>query len=301
MPKRNPLYLIDASVYIFRAYFSIPESMRDSAGRPVNALYGFTDFLTKFLAQTKATHAAAFFDESLTTSFRNDFFPEYKANRALPPEDLKRQLQLCREVASLLGLAEFADNVYEADDLIGTAMKKLRRSAKFRFVIVTSDKDLAQLIVARDGDELWDYAKDVRYNAKAVREKFGVPPEAVADYLALAGDAVDNVPGLKGIGAKTAATLLAKYGSLEQLLKHPERIVKDGAVRGAEKIARTLSENADEARLYRRVTEIAVNAPVSVTEKKLRRQGPRLKELRAFFEREGFGLRLYERIEKELG
>lgn len=297
-PGAQTCYLIDASVYIFRAYFSLPESLRDGAGAPVNALYGYVDFLLRFLQATRPEYCGVYFDESLTTSFRNNFFPEYKANRALPPPELERQLKDCQRITELLGLAQYASPTYEADDLIGATMARLRksRSAKpWRFVIVSTDKDLTQLLT--ESDELWNYAKDERLDAKGVRREFGVAPEQIADLLALWGDSVDNVPGVPGVGRKTAAELLQKFGSLEEILRDLKRVAQS-KLRGAAGLAEKLSMHAEAARLYRRVTQIECEPGIlRVTARDLRWTGASAAELRAFFEDRGFGQKLLARIE----
>lgn len=295
-PALPDLYCIDASIYIFRAYFSMPESIRDAKGRPVNAVYGFTDFLIKLIQETRPTHIAAFFDESLTTSFRNQLYAPYKANRELPPEDLERQLTLCREISRLLGAGDWAHAIYEADDLIGACMRRHRAKIK-RAIIVSSDKDLAQLLLP--DDVLWDYARERRFDPAAVEAHFGVPPQYIADYLALSGDAVDNIPGLPGIGQKTAAALIQQYGGLDQILKQTARIAESVTLRGARKIAETLRTNADQARLFLSITRIATGKEVGGPGlRELKYRAPDVAGLTALFEREGFGDRLKNRVEK---
>ena len=184
-------YLIDASIYIFRAWFSVPDSMRGENGMPVNAVYGFCRFLTEFVERSKAQHVGIAFDESLTQSFRNEIYPEYKTNRELPPEGLKQQFQYCRRLAEAAGFYCVGSESYEADDLLATMAAQMREQG-FRCVIVSGDKDLAQVI--RGQDFWWDFARDRQLDHHKVIEKFGVPPEAVQDYLGLCGDAVDNIP-----------------------------------------------------------------------------------------------------------
>ncbi|MFQ5631928.1 MAG: 5'-3' exonuclease H3TH domain-containing protein, partial [bacterium] len=195
------IYLIDASVYVFRAYFSLPSRIKDQDSNPANAIYGFAGFLCQFLEQTKPTHIAIAFDKSLTTSFRNDFYPDYKAQRELPPPELEAQFEHCMALSRALGLPTFVNTIYEADDIIGTLAEAMRHRG-FANMIVTSDKDLAQII--GKNDTLWDFAKDRKLNYNGVQEHFGVLPEQIVDYLALVGDKVDNIPGVAGVGAKTA-------------------------------------------------------------------------------------------------
>ena len=198
-------YLIDASVYVFRAHYSMPDDMVDDDGNPVNALYGFCRFLGDFMEQVKPDHVAVLFDESLTSSFRTAIYPEYKANREPAPPELKRQFAQCRRFTRSLGLLECAHPEYEADDLIGTLVTEGRR-AGIPSTIVTRDKDLAQL-VSKD-DVFWDFAGKGKVSYDDIPEYFGVWPEQIADFLALAGDSVDNIKGVPGVGRKTAIALL---------------------------------------------------------------------------------------------
>ncbi|RPH53457.1 MAG: exodeoxyribonuclease IX, partial [Lysobacterales bacterium] len=148
------MYLVDASVFVFRAYYSVPIALVDLDGNPVNALHGFARFLGDLLERVRPEHIAVAFDESLVSSFRNTLFPAYKANREPAPDDLKRQFIQCRRVCAALGVASFSSNRYEADDIIGTLATRMRIAGK-SVVLVTRDKDLAQLV--RPGDEYWDY------------------------------------------------------------------------------------------------------------------------------------------------
>ncbi|MEM7586477.1 MAG: 5'-3' exonuclease H3TH domain-containing protein [Acidobacteriota bacterium] len=209
MPSHT-IHLVDASPYIFRAYFSIPSKMVGRSGLPVNAVYGFTQFLLRLVEQENVTHLGLTFDKSLTTSFRNDIYPPYKAQRELPPPELEAQQDWCQEVGEALGAAIYVDTRYEADDLVGTLCRQLEPEGH-EIVVVTSDKDLAQLVNERVS--LLDFAKDERYDPAAVVEKFGVRPDQIIDYLGLAGDAVDNIPGVKGVGKKTAVGRHAQHDS----------------------------------------------------------------------------------------
>ena len=254
------VHLIDASPYIFRAWFSLPD-MEDPSGRPVSAVRGFADFLLRYLAEQAPTHVACTFDESLTTSFRNDLYPAYKAQRDLPPPELEEQLVGCQRVARALGLASFSDERYEADDLIATLLAPLAE-AGHGGVVVTSDKDLAQLV--GPGIEMFDFAKDLRYGPDEVREKFGVTPAQIPDYLGLAGDAVDNIPGVRGVGAKTAAALLGAFANLDELYDGLDRVA-DVEVRGARTLGAKLEAARDEAFLSRELATVAIDAPASAT------------------------------------
>jgi 5'-3' exonuclease len=268
--------------------------MTDGDGQPVNALYGFGRFLGDLLEEAKPEHVAVAFDESLSTSFRNEIFPAYKQNREPAPPELKRQFSLCRELCRLLGLAEFGSPTHEADDIIGTIATRLR-AAGHRAVVVTRDKDLAQLI--RDGDHYWDYAGARRFGYAEIEGVFGVRPERMADFLALMGDSVDNIPGVPGIGAKTAAALLAAFASLDEIYAGLDRV---GAlrVRGAAKLAARLMAHREAAYLARRLTAIACDMPLAVTLESLRRRKPDLPALDAFYDRHRFGPALRRQAER---
>lgn len=255
---RHSACLVDASLYVFRAWHSIPSDFTDVDGHPVNAVHGFTRFLLDLLERANPTHAAICFDESLTSSFRNAIYPHYKANRELPPDELVRQFVYCREVAAALGLTVLSDTQFEADDLIGSAVSALHQ-VECGAVIVSADKDFGQLIC--DTVEQWDFSRDQRWNAQGIKQRLGVHPEQVADYLALMGDAVDNIPGVPGIGAKTAAILLAHFGTLDALLARSDEVAFL-RMRGAASTSRKLREHVDLATLSRRLTGIALDAPV---------------------------------------
>ena len=208
----EPLYLVDASIYIFRAYFSIPDTFVDGRGQSVNAVYGYTNFMLDLL-EKRPQYISFAFDESLNTCYRNEIYPAYKANRDLPDENLEFQLARCQEVTRLLGVHHLSLTDYEADDIIGTLHARLAHERPV--IIVTRDKDLGQLL--RADDLLWDFAADVHSGPEEVKEKFGVHAHQIADYLALAGDSVDNIPGAPGIGAKLAAKLLQHFGDIDSL------------------------------------------------------------------------------------
>ncbi len=288
------VHLIDASYFVFRAYYSVGLEMTDGDGQPVNALYGFGRFLGDLLERARPEHVAVAFDESLSTSFRNAIYPAYKANREPAPPELKRQFALCRELCRLLGMAEFGSPTHEADDIIGTIATRLRASGH-RTVVVTRDKDLAQLI--RDGDDYWDYAGERRYAYADIEGQFGVRPERFADYLALTGDSVDNIPGVPGVGPKTAAALLSAFSSLEEIYAGLDRV---GAlpVRGAAKLAAKLVEHREAAYLARRLTVIACDMPIEFTLDTLRRRKPDLAALAGFYDRNKFGPALRRQAER---
>ncbi|MGH8091250.1 MAG: 5'-3' exonuclease [Rudaea sp.] len=252
------VHLIDASLYIFRAWHSMPPEFVDTDGAPVNAVHGFTRFLCDFLERTRPTHIAVAFDESLTSSFRNAIYPAYKANRELPPAELKVQFDYCKRIAAALGLCVLRDTQYEADDLIGSALT-VARAHGMRSVIVSADKDFGQLI--GNDDEQWDFSKDQRWDAHGVKQRLGVRPDQVADFLGLTGDAVDNIPGVPGVGAKTAAQLLANFDSLDALYARIEE-VPYLRLRGAGQTYLRLKEHRAQAMLSRTLASIVLDAPV---------------------------------------
>ncbi|HEX7324745.1 MAG TPA: 5'-3' exonuclease H3TH domain-containing protein, partial [Rhodanobacteraceae bacterium] len=221
----------------------------------------------------------AAFDIALTSSFRNAIYPAYKANRDPAPPELKRQFRYCRELAGAFGLVTLADATYEADDLIGSVRAANRG---LHGVIVSADKDFGQLL---DADtEQWDYARGQRWDAAGVPARLGVEAHQVVDYLALRGDAIDNIPGVPGIGAKGAAALLAHFGDLDSLLARVDEI-PFLHVRGARALAEKLRAHADAARLSQRLARIALDAPVPHAATELARRAPDLAALDALLER----------------
>jgi 5'-3' exonuclease len=290
----RPVHLIDASYFVFRAYYSVGIEMTDGDGQPVNALYGFGRFLGDLLEQSKATHVAVAFDESLSSSFRNEIFPAYKANREPAPPELKRQFGLCRELCRLMGVAEFSSPTHEADDIIGTIATRLRPRGHSS-VLVTRDKDLAQLI--REGDAYWDYAGERRYAYGEIEEQFGVRPERMADYLALTGDSVDNIPGVPGVGPKTASALLRRFASLEELYDRLDQ-VPSLPIRGAARLPEKLREHRETAFFARRLTTIACDMPLEVTADVLERRKPDVPKLEAFYDAAKFGAALRRQAER---
>lgn len=256
-----PLYLIDASIYVFRAWHTMPDEFTDADGWPTNAVQGFARFLLDVLERERPKHITVAFDEALDSCFRNRLYPAYKANRDPAPEELKRQFAHCKALCGALGLNVLGHPEYEADDLIGSALRHAR-AAGHRGVILSADKDLSQLL--HIGDEQWDYARNQRWGVHGVRARHGVDAHQIADYLALSGDAVDNIPGVPGIGAKTAAVLLAHFGDLDSLLARIEE-VPYLRFRGAAQAAVKLRDHRDNALLFRKLTTIDCDAPVGDT------------------------------------
>lgn len=290
----EPVYLVDASVFIFRAYYSMPPDMIDGGGRPVNALYGFARFLGDLLEQARPHCIAVAFDESLSHSFRNQIYPAYKAQREPAPVELAAQFARCRELCEHLGLAAFASSEYEADDIIGTLAAQARGAGR-PSVVVSRDKDLAQLI--RPGDCFWDFSASRRYQYGDIAERFGVVPERMADYLALTGDAVDNIPGVPGVGPKTAAVLMNHHESLETLYANLDAVA-GLPLRGAARVRAQLSEHRAAAFLARELTRIACDVPLPVESGVPVRRAPDLATLGAFYDAAGFGSALRRQAER---
>ncbi|HEY1719980.1 MAG TPA: DNA polymerase I [Magnetospirillaceae bacterium] len=244
------LCLVDGSGYIFRAFHAIQPMTRPD-GTPVNAVYGFTRMLMKLVQESKADHIAVIFDAGRAT-FRNEIYPEYKAHRPDPPEELIPQFALVREATRAIGVPAVEMPGFEADDLIATYARHAVEKGG-RVTIVSSDKDLMQLI--RPGIEMFDPLKERRIGPEQVFEKFGVKPDRVVDVQALAGDATDNVPGVPGIGVKTAAQLIDQFGDLDTLLARAGEIPQP-------KRRESLVNNAEAARVSRELVRLRHDVPV---------------------------------------
>ncbi|MDA9930147.1 DNA polymerase I [Alphaproteobacteria bacterium] len=250
MGEREQLVLIDGSGYIFRAFHALPPMTRGD-GTPVNAVYGFTSMVMKLVDDLGPAHVAVVFDTSRKT-FRNDIYPEYKANRSEPPEELVPQFGLVRDATKALSLAQMEAPGFEADDLIAT-YAAMGEAAGMETIIVSSDKDLMQLV--RGNITMLDPMKQRRIAAPEVEERFGVGPDKVVDVQALAGDSTDNVPGVPGIGVKTAAELINIYGDLDTLLARAEEIKQP-------KRRENLINFADQARISRDLVRLRADAPL---------------------------------------
>lgn len=266
----SPALLVDASLYVFRAWHSIPDEFTDAEGRPVNAVQGFLRFLLELLETQRPERIAVAFDESLESSFRNRLYPPYKANREPAPESLKYQFRQCMALSEALGLCTLADQEFEADDLIGSLLSGLHASG-VAGLIISADKDLSQLL--RDGDCQWDYARNLRWDASGVRERYGVHAAQIPDFLGLAGDAVDNIPGVPGVGAKTAAALLEHFGSLDGLLDRLGELPYL-RLRGAAAHAQRIGAHRDMALLCRELATIRTDVDVGDAPSRCRRLAP---------------------------
>ena len=251
-PYTSPAWLIDSSIYVFKAWFTRPNELTDRNGNPVNAVIGFMDFVYKLLSTERPELIAFAFDESLETSHRKEIYPDYKANRASAPDSLRYQFKMCREFIGILGIHQAASLHYEADDLIGTWAKSLRL-ANIPVNIISADKDLAQLV--HDNDYWWEYAHGNKLNAKAITKKFRVKPSQIAEQIALAGDKSDNIPGIPGVGMATAAKLLNKFGTIENLLSSVDEVA-GMQIRSAKLIQDAIAENYELIKTAHRLTKI---------------------------------------------
>src|SRR5215813_1406643 len=259
LKKGDHVFLMDGSSYIFRAYHALPPLTRKSDGLQLNAVYGFCNMLWKLLRDMKPeeapTHLAVVFDKSEIT-FRTEIYPDYKAHRPDPPDDLISQFAFIREAVRAFELPCLEQAGFEADDLIATYVR-IASAAGATATIVSSDKDLMQLVT--DRVTMFDTMKDRRIGIPEVVEKFGVTPDKMIEVQALIGDPTDNVPGVRGIGVKTAAELINAYGDLETLLAHAGEIKQP-------KRRDTLIENAQLARLSRELVrlrdDVAVPEPL---------------------------------------
>ena len=279
------IFLVDASVYVFRAYHSMLPDMRDRDGNPMHAVFGFARFLGDLIERVRPTYIAVAFDQRRATSYRNRIYPAYKANRERAPLDLALQFERCRELCRHLGLAVFVDPDYEADDIIGTLARQMRTHG-VRAAYITRDKDLAQLM--RDGDVFWDFGARGQFGYHDIERHFGVLPERFADYLALTGDDVDNIPGVPGIGHRTAASLMQAFGSLDEMYEDLGRVAQL-KLRGAGTLAQKLTEHRDAVFLSRRLTRIACDLKLGTGMEGLRRRGPDMRSLAELYDRLGFG------------
>jgi 5'-3' exonuclease len=233
------LYLVDSSIYVYRAWHSLPDTLLNADGMSNNAFIGFSNFVYHFMHDVKPRQMVFAFDEKLKQSARRQIYPDYKAHRTAAPEALLRQFAWCREWLQLLGLPVVSSGLHEADDLIGS-LAEIHRTEHRSIVILTADKDLAQLI--RDRDVWWSFATGQQFGYRALIKKFGVKPEQIADQLALAGDKVDNIPGIPGVGMTIAGRLLTKFETLQNLRKNLDQV---GLMkfRGSKKIMQLLKQH----------------------------------------------------------
>jgi DNA polymerase-1 len=265
----SQVFILDALNYIFRAYYAVPLTTSPS-GMPKNAIVGYTRTLLRILKEQQPEFLVAAFESP--TSFRSQLFEQYKANRSATPENLSPQIDYCRKMTEAIGIPTYDADGFEADDVIGTiAMKMWSRG--YSAAIVSGDKDLAQLV--RSDVRVYDLANDVWLDEGAVRKRFGVDPAQIPDLLALHGDAIDNIPGVAGVGPKTARQILALCPGIEDLALNDE-ILDSVPARTRNRVRTGILGDMETVRLSRRLATIRCDAPLQVTPESVRyRRGRR--------------------------
>ena len=282
MPKKQKtLYLIDGANFVFRAYYAI-RGLSNSKGLPTNALYGFAQMLLKLVREEEPDYIAVCLDTAEPT-FRDEIYEDYKANRKAPPDDLVQQFPYVHSLVEALGLYIVEKPGFEADDIIGTLAKRFA-SDELKVVVASGDKDLMQLVSSNV--MILDEMKELRIGPDEVRERFGVAPDRVVDVLALAGDSSDNVPGVPGVGPKTAKKLIAEYGSLDRVIENADK------VQGA--MGKRIKEGEESARLSMRLVTIDRDVDLKLDLKDLEHRGPPLDRLTELFKELEFTKLLHE-------
>jgi len=282
---RPKLFLIDGSSYLFRAFYAIGH-LSNSKGLPTNAAYGFTQMLLKVLKDHRPDYLAVIFDSKAPT-FRSEVYKEYKANRPAMPEGLAPQIPYIKKIINGYRIALLEMEGYEADDLIGTVAKGLE--SEVDVVIITGDKDILQLVSHRT--QVYDTLKEKRLGVEEVIGRFGVSPGQVVEVMGLSGDAIDNIPGVPGIGEKTAIQLIQTYGSIENLLIHVEEIHR-------KKLKENLKIHGDLARLSKQLATIHTDVPITYQLKDFSLSPPDLRSLKEIFKELEFNKLLKELSEK---
>jgi DNA polymerase-1 len=270
------LYLVDGNSYVYRAYYAI-KGLTDSRGRPTGAVFGFTKTLLKMIKERNPDGLIVSFDTPHPTE-RHEIFEDYKAHRPATPDELIEQAPFVREVLEAMRISVFEMPGFEADDVIATlAMRAVEM--EMNVYIVSSDKDMLQLV--DDRIKVYDPIKDVVLNEEHVRGKFGVPPERVTEFMALVGDSADNIPGVKGVGEKTAKKLLGQFESIDEMIAHPERIQN-------QRLKKKILEGVEDIKLSKRLAEINRDVPLQTGADDFRLREPDWEELRAIFREFGF-------------
>jgi DNA polymerase I len=266
---KQAVYVIDAMNYIFRAYHALPDNITSPNGMLTNAVLGYLRTLLRIIKERKPEYMAAAFEKS--ASFRTSIFADYKATRKQTPDDLQAQFDYCRRITEAIGVACVEVDDYEADDVIGTIATRMS-ALGHPVVVVTGDKDMSQLVT--DDVKVYDIAKEHWLDEAAVREKFGVAPGQIPDLLALHGDHVDNIPGVTGVGEKTAREILSVCQSVEELTD--AGLAARFRFRGRDEILRRIRENMETVRISRKLATICCEAPIHVSLEILRyRRGDR--------------------------
>ena len=283
MTGRPPrLFLIDGGSYIYRAFFALPPAL-NSAGFPTNATYGFISFMMKLMKRHQPEYLAVVLDAGRQT-FRKQMFGDYKRNRRQVPNGLVLQLPHIRRVLDAFNVAALELQNYDADDLIGTLCATLCDQG-CDLTVVSSDKDLMQLITEKVS--LFDSAKERWIGANEVMARFGVEPERVPEVLGLMGDVVDNIPGVKGVGRKTAIALMQQFRNLEDLYSNLHRL-QQSTLRGAARLREALQDGKETAFLSRDLATIKKNVPMQIDLEQLRFKGPSQDKMRSLFAELGF-------------
>jgi len=269
-------YLIDGNSYVYRAFFAI-RGLSDLKGRPTNAVFGFTNMLLKILREKKPDGIVVAFDAGRKTK-RHDIYPEYKANREATPDELISQMPIVKDVVRAMNIRQFEAEGYEADDILAAMAARAEKDGAEVYV-VSSDKDMLQTVT--DKVKIYDPMKDKLIGIDDVIARFGVPPARVTEYMALVGDASDNVPGVKGVGEKTAKALLQEFGNLEELVEKAGSIKKP-------RLRKLITEGKDNIWLSKKLVELDYDAPVDARTDELRTEEPDWTELRRMFLELGF-------------
>jgi DNA polymerase I len=260
---KKPVYVIDAMNYIHRAYYALPADIVSPKGVLTNAVLGYLRTLLRIIHERKPEYIAAVFEKQ--PSFRNTIFAAYKANRKQPPDDLEAQFEYCRKITEAIGVGCFEVDEYEADDVIGTIASRMSELG-YPIVVVTGDKDMSQLVCRNV--LVYDMARGQWLDEAAVREKFGVAPAQIPDLLALHGDHVDNIPGVTGVGEKTARQILSVCATIEELIDtEPSARF---TFRSRDAILRKIRENIETVRISRKLATICCDAPIEVSADLLR-------------------------------
>jgi DNA polymerase-1 len=277
---RARLYLIDGSSYIFRAYFALKKQLPhpNSSGLYTHAIYGFTTMIQRFLKEYQPEMLAVVLDAGRET-FRNEIYHEYKSNRPEAPADLIPQFPYFRKVLEAMNIRTLELEGFEADDIIATLAKKFS-SHETGVVIVSGDKDLMQLV--GDTTRMLDTMKSRWIGVEEVKEKFGVEPDQVVEVMGLMGDPTDNIPGIKGIGEKTAIPLIQKFQNLENLFDHLDDLDRVG-IKSSARVRKALMEGKEEALMSRKLATVRTDVPIHVELEELRFQGVNNENLRELY------------------
>ena len=276
--RRPRLFLIDGNSYIYRAFFALPPTV-NSAGFPTNAIYGFINFMLKLLKRHQPEYLAVVLDAGRQT-FRKQMFADYKSNRREAPTSLISQLPYIRRALEALNVLMIELEGYEADDLIGTLCATLC-GENCDLIVVSSDKDLMQLVT--DEIRLFDSTQERWIGRREVIARFGVEPHRVTEVLGLMGDAVDNIPGVKGIGKKTAVALMQHFRDLDDLYENLEQL-QHTDLRGIAALRKALQNGRETAFLSRELATIKRNVPIQIHLEQLRFNGPQRDQLRILFD-----------------